>query len=332
MRTCLTRRRFLVGAGCACGSAALISRLGSLALADDAPTTWPVTCRDAMLISLKQANTWSALAAIGADGVEIQVADDMTLPNMRNPVGPYSLAATTDVKRFGADAKAAGMRITGFCMSNQFERRPEAELALCGQVAAAAAALGVPAIRIDLRPEKLDRDAFLRFSVDTMRKLIASTESTGVAFGLENHGNTTNDPAFITALMAQVKSKRLGVTLDTANLYWFGHPLAKLYGLYELLAPHVVHTHCKSIRYPAAERDRQRPMGWKYREYACPVDEGDIDFTRVVAILRKAGYNNDLCIEDEFLGKLSPTDATQRLAKQVQFLKRLQTGNEGTGR
>jgi sugar phosphate isomerase/epimerase len=174
-----------------------------------------------------------------------------------------------------------------------------------------------------LRTEKLNRDEFLKFSVGLMRRLIADTEPTGVAFGLENHGTTTNDPEFLSALLTQVGSKRLGITLDTANFYWFGHSLAKLYDLFEIVAPYAVHTHCKSIRYPAAERNKQRPMGWKYDEYACPVDAGDIDFARLAAILRKVGYGNDLCIEDEFLGKLSPTDATTRLAKQVQFLKRV---------
>ena len=112
---------------------------------------------------------------------------------------------------------------------------------------------------------------------------MAATADTGVRFGIENHGNTTNDPEFLAALFDGVGSKRLGLTLDTGNFYWFGHPLSKLYGLYEQFAPRAFHTHCKSIRYPEDDRERQRPMGWKYGEYNGPIYDGDIDFGRVVA-------------------------------------------------
>jgi sugar phosphate isomerase/epimerase len=172
-------------------------------------------------------------------------------------------------------------------------------------------------------PTKHTREEFLKISVDALKKIIAATESTGVVFAVENHSTTTNDPTFLAALFEGVGSKRFGLTLDTGNFYWYGHPLSKVYGLYETFAPRVYHTHCKSIHYPEDERNKQRPMGWKYGEYASPVDQGDIDFARVVAILHKAGYHNDLCIEDEFLNNLSPAQATERLAQQVKYLKRL---------
>jgi sugar phosphate isomerase/epimerase len=83
--------------------------------------------------------------------------------------------------------------------------------------------LGVPAIRIDVVPAKLARSEFLKLAADALAKIIADTEPTGVAFAIENHGTTTNDPAFLSALFEKVGSQRLGLTLDTANFYWFGH-------------------------------------------------------------------------------------------------------------
>ena len=121
----------------------------------------------------------------------------------------------------------------------------------------------------------------------TLKRVIETTEDTGVAFGIENHGGTTNDPEFLKPLFDRVGSKRLGLTLDTGNFYWFGHPLSKVYELYEAFAPRVCHTHCKSIRFPETEREKQRPMGWEYGKYNCPIYEGDIDFRRVVKILRR---------------------------------------------
>ena len=75
-------------------------------------------------------------------------------------------------------------------------------------------------------------------------------------------------------LFAGVGSKRLGLTLDTGNFYWYGHPLSKVYELYEMFASRVFHTHCKSIGYPAEEREKQRPMGWQYVKYHGPIYSG----------------------------------------------------------
>jgi sugar phosphate isomerase/epimerase len=209
-------------------------------------------------------------------------------------------------------------------MANRFAERPDTEVQLCAKVAEAAQALGARAIRIDVAPHiTLGRAEFLALSIKTLGRLLAATESTGVAFAIENHGTWTNDPAFLQPLLAGVGSPRLGLTLDTGNFYWFGHPLSKVYDLYETFAPRVFHTHCKSIRYPVEDRQRQRPVGWKYDEYTCPIYEGDVDFRRVIAILKAAGYANDLCVEDESLGKAPPDTAAGILAKEIEMLKGL---------
>jgi sugar phosphate isomerase/epimerase len=326
MKTRLTRRTFLATAGCIGGGLALGSRLAPSLLADDKPACLAVTCRDAILGATKQPDLWSALQAVEAEGVELQVAEDLSLPGIFHPTKKYTLATTEGVEQLAADAKAAGQRITGFCLANRFEERPKVEIKWCTQVARVAQTLSVPAIRLDVVPARLPKADFLKLAVAALRKIIALTESTGVAFGVENHGHTTNDPAFLNALFKGVGSERLGLTLDTGNFYWYGHPLSKLYELYETFAPRVVHTHCKSICFPAEEREKRRPIGWKYMEYTCPIDRGDIDFARLVAILRKAGYHNDLCVEDESLGKFSgPAEVTQALVGEVQLLKRLRS-------
>jgi len=325
MKSYVSRRTFLATAGCTAAGMALSSRLAPSLLADEKPAAWPVTCRDVILAPTKQPDLWSALKSVGAEGVELVVTEDLSLPGIFHPTKKYTLATTEGVEELAADAKAAGQRITGFCLANRFEERPKVEIKWCTQVARAAQALGVPAIRLDVVPARLSKADFLKLAVAALRKITALTESTGVVFGVENHGHTTNDPAFLNALFNGVGSERLGLTLDTGNFYWYGHPLSKLYELFETFAPRVFHTHCKSIRFPAEEREKQRPIGWKYMEYNCPIDRGDIDFARIVAILRKAGYHNDLCIEDESLGKLSgPAAVTQTVAGEVQLLKRLQ--------
>ncbi len=193
----------------------------------------------------------------------------------------------------------------------------------CGKVAKVAQALGVKAIRIDVVPRKLPPDKFLDFAVDTLKKVMAATEPTGVAFAIENHGGTTNNPDFLKPLFERVGSKLLGLTLDTGNFYWFGHPLSKVYEIYEAFAPRVFHTHCKSIGFPEGERERRRPMGWEYGKCNCPIYQGDIDFRRVVRILAAAGYSNDLCVEDESLSRFPAPDRAAVLAKELAYLKEL---------
>lgn len=285
----------------------------------------PATCVDGMLQHLGQKDCWSALRAVGAEGVQVDIGSDLTLPSLFHPSTKYTLATPAGVEQLATDAKAAGQQITAFCMHNRFEEQPEVEIKWCSELALAAQTLNVPVIRIDVVPVKLARPDFLKLAIETLSKIIAATESTGVRFAVENHGNTTNDPTFLNPLFDGVGSKRLGLTLDTGNFYWFGHPLSKVYELCETFAPRVFHTHCKNIRYPAEEREKQRPMGWKYAEYGCPIDKGDIDYARVAAILHKAGYRHDLCVEDEFLSKLSATEAVGTLANEVQLLKRVRT-------
>jgi sugar phosphate isomerase/epimerase len=318
-----TRREFLGHAGKFCIGATAASLCCRHLQAAAGPATLCTAVRDGMLRYTGEKDDWSALKLIGAEGVEVDVQEDLTLPALRQVAGKYSLATDAGIEQLRNDAATAGRRITAFCLRNHFEERPELEITLCARVARIAQALGVPAIRLDVVPKQLARPEFLKLAIRSLAKVVAATESTGVAFAVENHGDTTNDPAFLQPLFAGVGSQRLGLTLDTGNFYWFGNPLSKLYELYEAFAPRVFHTHIKSIRYPAESREKQRPIGWKYDDCESAIDRGDIDFARVVAILRKAGYKNDLCIENEFLGKLSPAQTVETLTRELQFLKRL---------
>ena len=323
MTTPVTRRNFLVATGCLSGGATIGLWGMRSVVADETRPRWTVACRDAMLRSTGRKDCWAALQAIGAEGVEVEIGPEFTLPGLFHPTTKYTLATAAGREQLAADAKAAGQRITAFCMANRFDERPRGGNQVLRRGRRAAQRLGVPAIRIDVAPVKLAGAEFLTLAVETLKKIMADTESTGVAFAIENHGTTTNDPAVLDALFEKVGSKRLGLTLDTGNFYWFGHPLSKVYELYEAFAPRVFHTHCKSIHYPAAEREKQRPVGWKYAQYTCPLGEGDIDFARVAAILHKAGYHNDLCIEDEslYFRKPSADEATKQLADEVHLLR-----------
>jgi sugar phosphate isomerase/epimerase len=307
----LSRRSFLA-------APAALAALPAIA----ANPTNPVGCRDAMLKQLGP-DCWAAAKSVGAEVIEVTVDDKFDVPLLSHPQQPYSVASADEIKRLNADLKAAGRKISAFCVASRFDSRPDFEVDFGAKLARIAQQMGVKAIRIDVVSYKIPPDQFLDTAVSGVKKLIEATEGIDVRFGVENHGPCGNDPAYMQPLLDRVASKRLGVTLDTGNLYWFGHPLSKVYELIETYAPRVVHTHCKNIGYPADQREVRRKMGWEYAKYEAPVDRGDIDFTRVVTILRKAGYTGDLCVENETLGRLPESERTGVLTSEIAYLKKL---------
>jgi sugar phosphate isomerase/epimerase len=325
MRESLTRREFLEGSGrMLSGLTAASLLLGRSAAGEDKPPLC-LSCRDVHLKQTGDKDCWSAMRAIGAEGVEATIGDDLAFADLFHPDRKYTAATLDGLEALVTDMKSSGRRISAFCIHSRFDQRADFEIDKGAKAARAAKALGVKAIRIDVASRKIPAAEFLEPAAASLKKLIEQTEGTGVTFGIENHGALTNDPKFLVPLLDRVGSKRLGVTLDTGNLYWFGHPLSKVYEIYEALAPRVCHTHCKSIKYPQEEREKQRLMGWEYKQYSCPIDEGDIDFRRVLKILRGAGYTGDLCIEDESLGKFPAEERGKVLAREIRYLKEIQS-------
>ncbi len=283
---------------------------------------WPIACRDAILRDCCEGDIWSAMRAVGVDGMEATVNMERSLPLLASGGKTPSIGDASGVRLLGDELKRQGKAITAFCLHNQFDQRPEQETELTIATGRVAATMGIPAVRIDLVPQKMmDRQEYLAFAVRIGRAIVEGTEGLNVRFGLENHGTTTNQPEFLRKLFEGIGSKRFGLTLDLGNFYWYGHPLSKVYEYFAEFAPWVCHVHCKSIRYPEADRERQRDPGWKYAEYRCPLYEGDIDYRRAAEILRKSGFKGDLCIDDESLGLFPKARRPEVLKRIVGYLR-----------
>jgi len=318
----LNRRTFVQGmAGLALGSAALAAQGTNRRTAK--PGRWPAACRDNLLKVTMKPDCWSAMKELGIAGVEVEIDTSMACPSLSSADKTYSLATASGLQEVKNRFSAEGLVIAAFLMNNRFEERLDEELAWTRKVVKAAQELDVKAIRIDVVPRRTKGDEFLAFAVKACKQICEIAQGTSVRYGIENHGNTTNDPQFLQKLFDGVDSPHLGLTLDTANFYWYGHPLDELYKNFERFAPKVFHTHCKSIRYPEDKKNVRRPMGWEYGKYACPIYEGDIDFQRVAAILRKANYQGALCLEDESLEKFPEAERTEVLKKEIVLLKKL---------
>ncbi|MBM3334929.1 sugar phosphate isomerase/epimerase [Candidatus Sumerlaeota bacterium] len=315
----ITRRAFLgISAGIAAGGATF----AQIARGATSETKLLVGVRDVHLRMVGEQNSRSAMRAIGAQTVEIDLGPDMACQAIFGSDEPLSIATEDGAKRLAESAEE--LRIFAYCMRNRFDESPDEEVKQVVHVARMCKHTNTPVIRLDVVPRRIkDRDEFLKFAIETCKRLVKGTEETGVRLGIENHGNTTNDFTFTEKLFDGVGSERIGLTLDTGNFYWFGYPLSELYGIYEKFASRAFHTHCKSIAYPKEQRNEKRKMGFEYGKYNCPVYEGDIDFKRVVAILRKANYTGDLCVENESLSKFPEAARRDVLAKEIAFLKEL---------
>jgi sugar phosphate isomerase/epimerase len=307
--------RFTLLTGCA----------GLAAPAFTAPATapWPVAIRDAHLKITGEPDCWTAMKRLGVSGVEVELNEQLLCYSLYHPARPYRLDSADGIRALRDDLSARGVTLTAFCMHNRLDERLEQEVAWTRKVVAAAQQLGTQVIRIDVVPHQTPADQFLPVAIRACKQLCAVAEGTPVRFALENHGRVTNDPQFLNRLFDGVGSLRLGLTLDVLNFYWFGHPLDDLYAICERFAPRAFHTHCKSARYPADRRNTRRPIGWEYEKYAAPITEGDIDYTRVAAILRKAGYQADLCLENECLAQFPAAERPDVLRKEIAMLQGL---------
>jgi sugar phosphate isomerase/epimerase len=280
-----------------------------------------IACRDAHLTEVGEPDAWQAARAIGVSAMEVTVDLDRTCPFLFGSDEPYGIGSTSAFDRLKGDCGLERVAISAFCLHNRLDVRLEDELKLVADTAAAAEAMGVEAIRVDFMPREMkdDLEGFLPIALEAGKRMVELVDGKNVRLGVENHG-AINRAEFLHRLFDGVDSAQFGLTLDTANFYWYGYPLSKVYELYAEFAPRVCHTHCKSIRYPSAQQEQHRSIGWEYGEHACPIDEGDIDFRRVCNILNEAGYTGDWCIENEALPRFAMDERGDVLRREVDHL------------
>jgi sugar phosphate isomerase/epimerase len=120
-----------------------------------------------------------------------------------------------------------------------------------------------------------------------LRECVPFIEPAGIRLAVDNHGLVTNDADLQVAIFDAVGSPNVGANLDTMNYRWAGHDLETIDRYYEIIAPHVFHTHLKD---GTGSRENYR---------GAALGEGEIHLDHAIACLRDAGYDGVWCAEYE---------------------------------
>lgn len=268
----------------------------------------------------------AGLDGMGIDAVELEYRKDKSV-NSLDGTGRESLATDAAIEAFAYKCRGLKIRPCAFLLANNFGADDiESELDYVISAVRAAARLGMKAVRVDaIMHDNRDWDLARRtqYFAECMARILDATSDLDVHMGIENHGTLGNDPEFLDMVLSKVNSPRVGVTIDTANFYWFGHPLSRVHEIIKHFAPRVKHTHIKSINFPAEKREVQREVGWEYGTYASSLREGDIDMKFVVRTLHEAGYRGDLCIENESLGRYDLEKQKAILRDDADYLREI---------
>lgn len=264
-----------------------------------------VSIRDAMVAGDEFASPVEGLRRLGVNAVEIMLSKDFQVYAMDSKE-KIALASDDDAKAYKKHLDELGITACCFLTANDFSvGDTESNIAWEARAIELADSMGMPSVRIDSAMSKereLDFETRVRLFAEGLGGALERTAGSKVALGIENHGFQGNNLAFQLNVYQSVGSDRLGATMDTGNFYWRGYPLSEVYGILRILAPYTKHTHLKNINYPKEKREITREAGWEYGAYVSPLDEGDIDHAKVLDMLADAGYDGDVCIEDESLG------------------------------
>jgi len=184
-------------------------------------------------------------------------------------------------------------------------------------------------------PNETGRDIsdedYARKVSEELNRLLDETADIGLEIAMENHGAKDRPlgvkKEFLQMLFRSVDSERFGLTLDTGCFYWL-YPLEEYYTITECFLPVVKNVHLKNQTFPAEQRHKMK-RGVPVNEAHDTLYDGDIDLGRVIKMLKGAGYDGALCIEDHSFHKIAESrgagvsDMRKIIRKDIEFVRDL---------
>ncbi|HID07531.1 MAG TPA: sugar phosphate isomerase/epimerase, partial [Armatimonadetes bacterium] len=192
-----------------------------------------VSVRDVIVTHAGYNTVIEGLRELDVWAVELVIDRDMTVTSLTDANQRLPLRTDADVDAYRRHLEENNVRVSALLLANNFNApNLDEELNWVIESIRRAHKLGCDAVRIDsaMRGEvELPFEERVERVVQCLKRVITATEDTEMPLGIENHGRQGNDPAFLDAVMEGVGSPRLGLTLDTGNFYWYGHPLSQVY-------------------------------------------------------------------------------------------------------
>lgn len=199
----------------------------------------------------------------------------------------------SNAERVRREVESFGLKVSALAAHNDFVQLDEgliqAQVERMKRVCGLARLLGTNVIRSEggQPKEGVPQDRWLEAMHGCFARCLPFLEETQVSLAIDNHGVVTNDGDLLFALITKINHKRVGSNLDTMNFRWFGHDIATCNRFYEMLAPHVLHSHLKD------------GTGSRENYKGAALGEGEINLSHALHCLRKAGYDGVYCAEYE---------------------------------
>jgi sugar phosphate isomerase/epimerase len=171
--------------------------------------------------------------------------------------------------------------------------RPEISVPYLQKAIRFAAAIGAPVVNTDegIRPSWMSLEEAFQIMKYTLTAVLQTAERYGVYLGIEPHQSISRTTEGLLRIATLVKSTRLRVNYDTGNAFLAGEdPYEGLKAVQHLL----VHIHAKDIAFQQAEAEKGKVTG---TPVGCACGDGAVDWAKVMAILRAAGYEGVLSVE-----------------------------------
>ncbi len=272
---------------------------------------------------------FEGMRELGLKGLEIYVDRSLKVSDFSqlgvSRTASFNLNSEEELQRFLELVRKNGVKLSAILIENDFGKEDlQPEIKWMIDAAKVAPKLGIDVVRINsvmsVSPS-VNLETYVEVTAKTIAQALKETE--GVFFAIENHGVLGNDPQFIRAVIKKVGSERVGMNLDPGNFYWAGYPLSSVYSFVKEFAPIAKHMHVKNLSFPEPLREQRRDWCRDWPKEAKPVYEGDIDYRLVLQIMKDAGYDRDVTLEDESLSKYSTPEAIGILKKDAAYINDL---------
>lgn len=257
---------------------------------------------------------------LGFDGVEWRVMDIPPEKRGEPPSFWGNHRCTISLSQVEARAeevraltREAGLEIAALASY----MRPH-ESAVVERVMRAAATMGCPRVRVFA----LWYDSTVSYrqlygrAVDGLVTIEALARAYGVQAIVEIHAGYINPSASLARRLVESFDPRyIGLIYDPGNMVYEGYE-AWTMGI-EILGPYLAHVHVKNAGWFPRQRDEDGTMRWEAR--TVPLPDGIVPWGEVLRLLRAAGYDGYLSLED--FSTEQPT--AEKLAADLAYLKRL---------